>query len=128
MVQPQGYVNKGHESKVCKLNKEIYGLKQKDRKWYKRQDRSMIRMGFAKSSFNSSLYYMRKGRKFLYLLVYVDNILLASNPLELINIIIELLSAEFEMTELGELTYLLGVQIYRFAVVIERTQICGQCT
>lgn len=113
MQQLQGYIKKGHEKKVCKLKKGIYGLKQYGRKWYERLDRLLAKMRFTKSAVDPSLYYMRKGEHYLYLLVYVDDILLTSNSNAMISAVKGLLSAEFEMTELGEPACFLGVQISR---------------
>lgn len=113
MIQPQGYIKPGQESKVCKLHKGIYGLKQSGRKWFERFEKSLKKLGFAKSSSDPSLYIHTRGTSSVILLVYVDDILMASNSEHLLRVIKQLLTSEFEMTEMGEPSYLLGVQIKR---------------
>lgn len=98
---------------MCKLHKGIYGLKQSGRKWFQRLEKSILKMGFGKSDSDPSLYVHTRGSSYLFLLVYVDDILLASNASHLLQVIKHLLSAEFEMTELGEPAYLFGIEIHR---------------
>lgn len=113
MVQPEQYVKPCKQRKVCKLHKGIYGLKQFGRKWFQRLEKSLLKMGFVKSDSDPSLYIHRRGDSYVILLVYVDGILLASNSSHLLQVIKNLLSAEFEMTQLGEPAYLFGVEIRR---------------
>lgn len=113
MSQPEGYVMKGREDMACKLNKSIYGLKQSGRKWYQRLDASLLKMGFTKSAADQNLYILRHGHSYLLLLMYVDDILLASNSVELLTKVKSQLNNEFEMSDMGQPAYMLGVQIRR---------------
>lgn len=113
MSQPEGYVMKGRESLACKLNKSIYGLKQSGRKWYQRLDASLLKMGFIKSAADQNLYILKQGDAYLLLLVYVDDILLASNSDNLLDKVKSQLNSEFKMTDMGQPAYMLGVQIRR---------------
>lgn len=114
MCQPEGYTIKGKENKVCKLNKGIYGLKQSGCKWYERLDECLTSLGFTKSESDPSLYTMRRSDgTYLILLVYVDDLPLASNSARLMITVKNLLAKQFEMSDLGEPTWILGVKIIR---------------
>lgn len=63
---------------------------------------------------DSNLYILKRANAYLLLLVYVDDLLLASNSPHLMTTVKKLLSSEFEMSELGEPRYMLGVQIRRY--------------
>lgn len=113
MVQLKGYAKKGAEDLVCKLNKGLYRLKQGGRQWNQKLVAILRKLGFRKSDSDPSLYLINKENAYLMLLVYVDDLLIASNSPQLMKSVKLQLSHEFEMTDLGEPTYLLGVQILR---------------
>ena len=80
MRQPKGYEAKGKEDHVCKLNKSLYGLKQSPRQWNKRFDDFMSRIKFNRSKYDSCVYFkFITPNTFVFLLLYVDDILLTSN-------------------------------------------------
>lgn len=72
LAQPVGFVVKGQENKVCKLNRSIYGLKQSSRQWYFKDHIIVI-------DEDHCVYVKRSNKKFVILFLYVDNILLARN-------------------------------------------------
>ncbi|GJT67523.1 retrotransposon protein, putative, ty1-copia subclass, partial [Tanacetum coccineum] len=75
MRQPQGYEQ---GNKVCLLKKSLYGLKQSPRQWYRRFDEYMRSNGFKHSSYNSCVYYgSYVPGDYIYLLLYVDDLLIA---------------------------------------------------
>lgn len=113
MLQPEGYIKKGAEDLVCKLNKGLYGLKQGGRQWNQKLDKTLRKLGFRKSDSDPSLYIINKQGTYLMLLVYVDDLLIASNSVQLMQLVKTQLSNKFDMTDLGEPSYLLGVQILR---------------
>uniref|UniRef100_A0A2N9FQ47 Reverse transcriptase Ty1/copia-type domain-containing protein n=1 Tax=Fagus sylvatica TaxID=28930 RepID=A0A2N9FQ47_FAGSY len=86
MVMPPGFASKGETHKVCKLNKSLYGLKQASR---------------------------NHGFSFIALLVYVDDILIASNDMESVTKLKNALDAEFKLKDLGNLKYFLGLEVAR---------------
>lgn len=113
MEQPEGFVQKGQEHLVCKLNKSLYGLKQSVCKWNWRLDKFLKKCGFIQLDSDPNMYKLKKGNEFLYLLVYVDDLLLALNSLKLMEIVKNLLKSEFEMSDLGEPTWFLGLEVRR---------------
>jgi len=112
MQQLEGFVE--DNSKVCLLNKYLYGLKQSPRQWYCRFDEFLVKAGFVRSNFDSCVYMMRRNEKvILYLLLYVDDILIASSDMREIYKLKERLNDEFEMKDLGNGKRILGMDIMR---------------
>ena len=79
MRQPPGYQDKQFPHHVCKLDKSLYGLKQAPRAWYSRLSNKLQSMGFIPSKANTSLFYFRTGQHTIFMLVYVDDIIVASS-------------------------------------------------
>ena len=112
MQQPEGFSEE--EGKVCLLKKSLYGLKQSPRMWYKRFDDFLLRSGFSRCRYDSCVYVLKRKQKcILYLLLYVDDILLASSSKEEIKIFKGKLNSEFEMKDLGLAKRILGMDIIR---------------
>ena len=114
MEQPPGFIAKGSENKVCLLLKSLYGLKQSPRQWYKKFDEFMLRENFNKSAYDSCVYFKRiKEGSYLYLLIYVDDMLIIGKEIKDINDLKIALNSEFEMKDLGPAKRILGIDIYR---------------
>lgn len=111
MRQPSGFVIKGKEQQVCKLVKSIYGLKQSARCWNHRLHAFLQSLKFKQSRADPCFYTKVVNGKRLYLLVYVDDILLGCESEEEIEKIYAALSKEFEMANLGDANYFLGMEI-----------------
>ena len=79
MRQPPGYTNQACPNYVCKLDKALYGLKQAPRAWYSRLCGKLEALGFISSKADTSLFYYNKGSINLFVLVYVDDIIVASS-------------------------------------------------
>ncbi|GKA12355.1 retrotransposon protein, putative, ty1-copia subclass [Tanacetum coccineum] len=111
MRQPPGYEQ---GNKVCLLKKSLYGLKQSPRQWYKRFDEYMLSNGFKRSSYDSCVYYRSYAPgEYIYLLLYVDDMLIACKSKAEIGSTKSLLKKEFDMKELGEAKKILGMEIVR---------------
>ena len=114
MTQPDGFKVAGKENWACKLNKSLYGLKQSPRQWYKRFDQFMIGQEYTRSKFDNCVYFRRlQDGSFIYLLLYVDDMLIASKSKVEIEKLKTQLSSEFEMKDLGEAKKILGMEISR---------------
>ena len=84
--QPKGFIILGKENHVCLLKKSLYGLKQSPRQRYKRFDAFMIGNGYHRSEYNNCVYYKEFfGDSFIYLLLYVDDKLIACKNMIEIN-------------------------------------------
>jgi hypothetical protein len=78
MKQPLGYEDKSRFNYVCKLDKALYGLKQAPRAWYSRLSSKLQSLGFILSKADTSLFFYNKGGTSIFVLIYVDDIIVAS--------------------------------------------------
>ena len=79
MSQPMGFKTVGKENMICKLKKLLYGLKQSPRQWYKRFDSFIRGKKYTRSHYDQCVYYNKlPGGKYIYLLFYVYDMLIAS--------------------------------------------------
>lgn len=98
---------------VCRLNRALYGLKQASRAWNERFHQFVIKLKFRRSENDRCLYVREENGEKVFLILYVDDILIACHDS---NIILELkqqMMKEFEMSNLGEVSYFLGMHIER---------------
>ena len=79
MQQPQGFVNKGQEHKVCKLRKALYELKQAPRAWYNKTHKFLLSEGFVITHIEPNLDVMQGKSQIIILVLYVDEIILTSS-------------------------------------------------
>ena len=84
MAQPKGFVMKEKEHMGCRLKKSIYGLKQASRQWYLKFDGTIRKFGFKENVEDNCIYAKFKNRKFIFQILYVDDILLASSDVNLL--------------------------------------------
>lgn len=115
MHQPFGYVHPNFPNHVCRLHKALYGLKQAPRAWYHRLQEHLQSLGFVNSTSDTSLFICRQGLATLFLLVYVDDILITGSGLKAISQLIQKLSHKFAIKDLEELSYFLGIQVHKVA-------------
>jgi transposase InsO family protein len=113
MSQPQGFEEKGSEHLVCKLKKSLYGLKQSPRAWYQCIDSFFTKEGFTRSEADHSLYIKQTGEYLLIVLIYVDDLIILASLGNKLAWLKAKLNEEFEMSDLGELMYCLGVEFVR---------------
>ncbi|KAG8481596.1 hypothetical protein CXB51_026522 [Gossypium anomalum] len=114
MQQPEGFTVSKKEDYVCLLKKSLYGLKQSPRQWYKRFDSFMTSHDFKRSSFDSCVYFKKNNDgSFVYLLLYVDDMLIAAKDKGEIRKVKAQLSEEFEMKDLEPAKKILGMEILR---------------
>ncbi|TQD89904.1 hypothetical protein C1H46_024535 [Malus baccata] len=113
MVQPPGFIESGKENMGCKLKKLIYGLKQASRQWYLKFDQVITSDGFVENKLDDCIYLKFRGSQFVILVLYVDDILLASSSIRLLKKTKVLLNANFKMKDLGESHFVLGIEIAR---------------
>ena len=114
MTQPEGFKAIGKEDMVCKLKISLYGMKQSPRQWYKLFDQFMIGQRYTRSKFDNCVYFLRlHDGSFIHLLLYDDDMLIASKNVEEIEKLKTLLNQEFEMKDLGEAKKILGMESTR---------------
>uniref|UniRef100_A0A2N9FHB7 CCHC-type domain-containing protein n=1 Tax=Fagus sylvatica TaxID=28930 RepID=A0A2N9FHB7_FAGSY len=114
MVQPEGFKQPGTENLVCRLKKSLYGLKQSPRQWYKRFDSYMIQIGYTRCEYDCCVYVrILEDGSYIFLLLYVDDMLIAAKSMCEVNRLKSLLHKEFEMKDLGAAKKILGMEIRR---------------
>jgi hypothetical protein len=111
MIQPEGFVDATNAGKVCKLQKSIYGLKQASRIHF---DEVVKGFDSIQSEEEPCVYKKASGRFVVFLIVYVDDILLIGNDILMLEAAKTSLKNSFSMKDLGEATYILGIKIYRY--------------
>ncbi|PKU87215.1 Retrovirus-related Pol polyprotein from transposon TNT 1-94 [Dendrobium catenatum] len=111
MAQPQGFVDPTKPDHVCHLQKAIYGLKQAPRQWYNTFTSYLVSIGFSHSAADPSLLYFKQNSIQIFLLMYVDDILISGNNTNEISALMSRLSQQFSMKNLGVANDFLGIKI-----------------
>jgi len=122
MQQPKGFVDQSHPHFVCKLHKAIYGLKQAPRAWFNRLSSFLLELGFVASLVDSSLFILNSGLHNIFMLIYVDDIIITGSNSDVIQALISKLQQEFPLKDLGPLHFFLGVQASRTATGLHLCQ------
>nr|GEX53183.1 ribonuclease H-like domain-containing protein [Tanacetum cinerariifolium] len=123
MHQPPGFWDPEHPNYVCLFHRSLYGLKQAPRAWFQRFAVYITTVGFTPSRCDSSLFIYKQGDDTVFLLLYVDDIVLTASSDRLLQQIIASLHREFSMTDFGALNYFLGIA---YAMeILERAHMVG---
>ncbi|XP_073363640.1 uncharacterized protein [Aegilops tauschii subsp. strangulata] len=122
MRQPPGYEIKGKENHLCKLDKALYGLKQAPRAWYSRLCDKLQALGFKPSRGDTSLFFFRRGKIVMFMLVYVDDIIVASSSQDATVALLADFRRDFALKDLGDLHYFLGIEVKKVKDGILPTQ------
>ncbi|GKE08415.1 retrotransposon protein, putative, ty1-copia subclass, partial [Tanacetum coccineum] len=113
MMQHEGFVNPKHPRRVCKLQRSISELKQASRSWNKRFDEDIKNYGFTQNPDKPCVYKRPSRSIIVFLILYVDDILLMGNNIPMLQDVKSWLGKCFAMKDLGEAAYSLGIKIYR---------------
>jgi hypothetical protein len=104
-----GFANLARPDLVCRLRKSLYGLKQAPRSWYNRFATYLTALGFFEAKSDTSLFIFRRDSDTVYLLLYVNDIILTASSTELLRHTIFALQRKFVMKELGPLHHFLDI-------------------
>jgi len=113
MIQPSGFTHPVFPNHVCHLQKSLYGLKQAPRAWFSRLSTRLLELGFTNSRADTSLFIYGEGPTKLFILIYVDDIIVTSPSSTLISSLISKLQGDFPIKDLGNLHYFLGVEVLK---------------
>ena len=113
MRQPKGFEKTGPdgEEMVCLLQKAIYGLKQSGARWEARLVQYLLGAGFTRCDIDPCLYLLRRDGETLLLVVYVDDLIMASSKPELRQEVVEDLTKTFKLKDTGDLDWVFGTSI-----------------
>jgi hypothetical protein len=104
---------KGKKELVCKLKKSLYGLKQSPRMWYQNFDTYILGLEFVRSRGDHCVYSKQVGNHFICVVLYVDDMLLVGNNMDVIKEVKSQLSSKFDMKDLGAAKFIMGMEIKR---------------
>ena len=113
MEQPEMFVKRGHEEKVCKLLKPLYGLKQSGREWYKKLDSYIMEIGGKRTSADPCVYVIGENERRVIIIVYVDDLILASKKMDRLEDVKLKMKSMFKMVDLGQINNILGISVQR---------------
>ena len=111
MMQPEGFIAKNQEHMVCKLKRSIYGLKQASRSWNIKFDQVIKSFGFEQNLDKTCVYKRHRDKVIMFLVLYVDDILLIGNDVGVMSSIKICLSSQFDMKDLDEANFILGIKL-----------------
>jgi hypothetical protein len=111
MEQPLGYVDQTCPNLVYRLKKALYGLKQAPRAWSDKIGQYLVTSGFQTSNVDFSLYVKKTDRGIVVIVIYVDDLIITKDSYADIFDLKKLLKQKFEMKDLGELHYFLGIEV-----------------
>lgn len=111
MAQPLGFIDERYPHHVSQLRRSIYGLKQKPRAWYQRLSTFLLEIGFVGSKTDTSLFIFRKAGLTIYILVYVDDIIVTGNQPIALTSLLSRPGKEFAIKDLGHLDFFLGIEV-----------------
>ncbi|KAL1206311.1 Retrovirus-related Pol polyprotein from transposon RE2 [Cardamine amara subsp. amara] len=113
MKPPPGLESSVPQGKVLKLRKAIYGLKQSPRAWYHKLSFTLTAKGFRRSEADHTLFTYQSTQGIIVVLVYVDDLIISGNDQAGIQETKFFLKSVFDIKDLGELKYFLGIEICR---------------
>jgi hypothetical protein len=103
----------GKKDSVCKLKKSQYGLKKSPRMWYQKFDTYILGLGIVRSRVDHCVYSKQVGNHFIYVVLYVNDMLLVGNNMDVIKEVKSHLSSKFVMKDIGVANFVLGMEIKR---------------
>ena len=121
-TQPPGFIDADHPHHVCRLHKALYGLKQAPRAWYQELSNHLLKSGFTNSLADTSLFILRRHNSLIYLLVYVDDIIITGNDPVMLQQTLTLLATRFSVKDPEDLNSFLGIEAHRTNAGMHLTQ------
>ena len=108
MAQPE-FFDDG-SGRVCLLKRSLYGLKQAPRIWYQTLDTWLRAHGWHRSRMDDGVFWRAVGNEFVFLTVYVDDLILVGTP-ENNEMVLREIQGRFRVKDLGEVRHLLAMEV-----------------
>nr|GEW90119.1 retrovirus-related Pol polyprotein from transposon TNT 1-94 [Tanacetum cinerariifolium] len=109
--QPEGFIDPDHPTHVHHLKKALYGLKQAPRAWYDTMSWFLLDNKFSKGAVDPALFTQKAGKHILHVQIYVDDIIFALTNPKACDIFSNEISSKFQMSMMGQMSFLLGLQV-----------------
>ncbi|MBV8801742.1 MAG: hypothetical protein JO131_02020, partial [Gammaproteobacteria bacterium] len=109
MQPPPGYLHAPNQ--VCRLRKALYGLKQAPRAWFSKFSSALLLLGFTSSAYDAALFRKQTESGLILILLYADDMIITGDDVKGIHDLKLSLSQKFEMKDLGNLSYFLGLEV-----------------
>lgn len=122
MKQPSRYENKQAPHYISKLDMAIYGLTQAPRAWYSKLSSKLQQLRFKTSKSDASLFNYHKLNTTIFVLIYVDDIIVSSSSSDAVFALLMVLSDSFAPKDIGSLHYFLGIEVKKINDGIALTQ------
>jgi hypothetical protein len=122
MRQPPGFVDPTCPQHLCRLEKALYGLKQAPRAWHARLGSVLRTPGFMPSTADTSLFLLQRPQLTMYLLVYVNDIIVIKSSESATARLVTALGADFAVKDLGKFHYFLGLEVTHYDAGLTLTQ------
>lgn len=120
--QPKGFNDPNFLDHVFKLKKAIYGLKQAPRAWYEILTEFLNNHGYSKRGIDKTLFVKNDGGKLMISQIYMDDIVFGGMSNIMVQHFVQQMHSEFEVRLVGELTYILSLQVKQIEDSIFVTQ------
>lgn len=101
------------DNQVCHLKKSLYGLRQAPRCWFAKLSNALQEFGFKQNYSDYSLFTLRHGASTLYVLVYVNDLIIGGDNPDFVSSFKAYLHRTFKMKDLGVARYFLGLEVSR---------------
>jgi hypothetical protein len=111
MKQLERFLVKGKQELVCKLKRSLYGPKQSPRMWHYKFDTYILSLGFVRSKAKE------EDGCFIYVALYVDDMLLIGNNMDAIKEVEKQLASKFDMKDLGETNFIVGWRLREIELI-----------
>ena len=111
MTQPIGFVDQQHPTHICRLKKALYGLKQTPWAWYYELHNYLLSVGFVNSQSDNFLFVLRQTDIIVFLLLYVNDVIVIGSNIGILEDIISKLAARFSIKDLIHLSHFSGVEV-----------------
>lgn len=120
--QPEGFIIRGKENKVYRLRKALYGLRQAPRAWNEKLDKTLKQLGFTRCQKEQAVYTRLDGENLVIVGVYVDDLIVTGTNTTKIEEFKTQMKQQFDMSDLGVLSYYLGIEVKQQEGIIELKQ------
>jgi hypothetical protein len=111
MSQPLGFSHPQFPHHICKLQKALYGLKQAPRAWFSKLSNKLFALGFQGAKSDTSLFTFKSADFTMFILIYVDDIIITCSRPSAIDDLLNLLQCDFSIKDLGSLNFFLGIEV-----------------